>query len=117
MALAGELPRRWQHYSGIAFARPRVGRGSLSMARPAYVLGHSAFELERLARQERLIGGITRDYFRAAGLPPGMRVLDVGRGTGGVAFHAAQLVGPSGPGTGTDLAPAAGAAPNGAAAG
>jgi hypothetical protein len=26
-----------------------------------YVLGHSAFELERLARQERLIGPITRD--------------------------------------------------------
>ena len=86
------------------------------MPRPAYVLGHSAFELERLARQERLIGWITRDYLRAAGLAPGMRVLDVGSGTGLVAFHAAELVGPSGQVTGTDLAPAAVAAANEAAA-
>jgi len=86
------------------------------MPRPAYVLGHSAFELERLARQERLIGGITRDYLRAAGIAPGMRVLDVGSGTGVVAFHAAELVGPSGQVTGTDLAPAAVAAANEAAA-
>ena len=86
------------------------------MPRPAYVLGHSAFELERLARQERLIGTITRDYLRAAGIAPGMRVLDVGSGTGVVAFHAAELVGPSGQVTGTDLAPAAVAAANEAAA-
>ena len=86
------------------------------MPRPAYVLGHSAFELERLARQERLIGWITRDYLRAAGLAPGMRVLDVGSGTGLVAFHAAELVGPSGQVTGTDLAPAAVAAASEAAA-
>lgn len=77
------------------------------MPRPAYVLGHSQFELERLARQERLIGGATRDYFRAAGLAAGMRVLDVGSGTGAVAFHAAEFVGPSGEVIGTDLAPAA----------
>ena len=77
------------------------------MARPAYVLGHAPLELERLARQERLIGGATRDYFRVAGLAPGMRVLDVGSGTGAVAFHAAEFVGPSGEVIGTDLAPAA----------
>jgi hypothetical protein len=35
------------------------------MENPAYVLGHSEFELERLARQERLIGKATRDIFRA----------------------------------------------------
>jgi hypothetical protein len=29
------------------------------------VLGHSAFELERLARQERLIGPSTHEYFQA----------------------------------------------------
>jgi SAM-dependent methyltransferase len=77
------------------------------MPRPAYVLGHSQFELERLARQERLIGGATRDYFRVAGIAPGMRVLDVGSGTGAVAFHAAEFVGSTGEVIGTDLAPAA----------
>ena len=77
------------------------------MANPAYVLGHSAFELERLARQERLIGSMTREYFVGAGITPGMRVLDVGSGTGAVAFLAAELVGPTGEVLGTDLAPAA----------
>src|SRR4030095_16923311 len=83
---------------------------------PAYVLGHSAFELERLARQERLIGLATRDYFQSAGIAPGMRVLDVGSGTGVVAFLAAELVGPSGEVVGTDLAPTAVATANEAAA-
>jgi SAM-dependent methyltransferase len=77
------------------------------MKNPAYVLGHSGFELARLARQERLIGKITREYFRNAGIGPGMRVLDVGSGTGAVAFQAADLVGPSGEVIGTDLAPEA----------
>ena len=74
---------------------------------PDYVLGHSQFELERLARQERLIGKATREYFRNAGIGPGMRVLDVGSGTGLVAFHAAELVGSSGEVIGTDQAPEA----------
>lgn len=86
------------------------------MSKPAYVLGHSAFELERLARQERLIGGVTRDYFQSAGLAAGMRVLDVGSGGGAAAFHAADLVGPAGQVIGTDLAPAAVAAASEAAA-
>jgi 2-polyprenyl-3-methyl-5-hydroxy-6-metoxy-1,4-benzoquinol methylase len=86
------------------------------MARPAYVLGHSAFELERLERQERLIGPATRDYFQSAGLAPGMRVLDVGSGTGAVAFHAAELVGASGQVIGSDLSPTAVAAASDAAA-
>src|SRR5215471_10069839 len=81
--------------------------GSIAMTNPAYVLGHSTFELERLARQERLIGPSTREYFQAAGIGPGMRVLDVGSGTGVVAFLAAELVGPSGEVVGTDLAPTA----------
>ena len=80
------------------------------------MLGHSAFELERLARQERLIGSMTRDYFVEAGIAPGMRVLDVGSGTGMVAFLAAELVGPTGEVIGTDLAPAAIAAARQAAA-
>src|SRR5262245_3530967 len=82
------------------------------MKNSAYVLGHSQFELERLARQERLIGKMTREYFKNAGIGPGMRVLDVGSGTGAVAFHAAELVGRSGEVIGTDLAPEAVAAAN-----
>jgi ubiquinone/menaquinone biosynthesis C-methylase UbiE len=82
------------------------------MKNPAYVLGHSKFELERLARQERLIGKTTREYFKNAGIGPGMRVLDVGSGTGAVAFHAADLVGRSGEVIGTDLAPEAVATAN-----
>ena len=86
------------------------------MTDPAYVLGHSEFELGRLARQERLIGHVTRDYFLAAGIMPGMRVLDVGSGTGAVAFIAADLVGLSGEVVGSDLAPTAVAAAKAGAA-
>src|SRR5215470_9986971 len=86
------------------------------MTNPAYVLGHSAFELERLDRQERLIGPSTREYFQAAGIAPGMRVLDVGSGTGIVSFLAAELVGPTGEVVGIDRAPAAVAAARAAAA-
>jgi len=86
------------------------------MPRPAYVLGHSPFELERLARQERLIGGATHEYFQGAGIMAGMRVLDVGSGPGASAFHAAELVGPSGQVIGTDLSPTAVAAASEAAA-
>jgi SAM-dependent methyltransferase len=85
------------------------------MTNPAYVLGHSAFELERLTRQERLIGPSTREYFQAAGIESGMRVLDVGSGTGVVAFLVAELVGSSGEVVGTDLAPTAVATANKAA--
>src|SRR5262249_51640755 len=57
----------------------------------------------------------TREYFQAAGIAPGMRVLDVGSGTGVVAFLAAELVGSSGEVVGTDLAPTAVATANQAA--
>jgi ubiquinone/menaquinone biosynthesis C-methylase UbiE len=77
------------------------------MTNPRYVLGHSDFELQRLARQAQFLEPTTRDYFRMAGMAPGMRVLDVGSGTGAVAFLAADLVGPSGEVVGTDVAPAA----------
>jgi SAM-dependent methyltransferase len=72
-----------------------------------YVLGHSDFELQRLARQAQLLEPTTRDFFQAAGMTPGMRVLDVGSGTGDVAFLAAELVGPNGQVVGTDTAPEA----------
>jgi 2-polyprenyl-3-methyl-5-hydroxy-6-metoxy-1,4-benzoquinol methylase len=72
---------------------------------PAYPLGHSDRELERLSAQARLVGPFTRRIFRKAGIGPGMRVLDVGSGNGEVAFLAAELVGAEGLVVGTDKAP------------
>ena len=63
---------------------------------PAYALGHSDGELERLRAQARLIDPITHRFFRDAGIIPGMRVLDVGSGAGDVAFLAAEMVGETG---------------------
>ncbi len=73
----------------------------------SYVLGHADRELERLRTQARLIDPITRQFFRDAGIVPGMRVLDVGSGAGDVAFLTAALVGDAGEVTGMDRAPAA----------
>jgi SAM-dependent methyltransferase len=72
-----------------------------------YVLGHSHRELERLSAQADLIGPITREFFIDAGIVPGMRILDVGSGSGDVAFLAADLVGEKGSVVGVDRAPAA----------
>jgi len=69
---------------------------------PSYVLGHSERELERLTAQARLIDPITRRFFQAAGIAPGMRVLDVGSGAGDTAFLTADLVGMSGEVVGID---------------
>ena len=72
-----------------------------------YVLGHTDRELERLSRQARLIGPITREFFIDAGIVPGMRILDVGSGSGDVAFLAAELAGEKGSVVGVDKARAA----------
>ena len=74
---------------------------------PAYVLGHSDRELDRLKAQARLIDPITQRFFREAGIAPGMRVLDVGSGAGDVAFLAADIVGDTGEVVGVDRVPAA----------
>jgi 2-polyprenyl-3-methyl-5-hydroxy-6-metoxy-1,4-benzoquinol methylase len=68
----------------------------------AYVLGHSAEELNRLIDQARLFGELTEDVFVRAGIGPGMRVLDVGCGAGDVSFLLARMVGPSGAVVGID---------------
>ena len=77
------------------------------MDNAVYALGHSDDELERLRVQSRFVEPITRQFFREAGISPGMRVLDVGSGAGDVAFLIADLVGETGEVVGTDKAAAA----------
>jgi len=67
-----------------------------------YALGHSEQELQRLSRQGQAFGTFTRQLFEEAGICQGMRVLDVGCGSGDVAFLASELVGPSGEVVGVD---------------
>ncbi|WP_343713352.1 class I SAM-dependent methyltransferase [Inquilinus sp.] len=67
-----------------------------------YILGHSQAELRRLMLQASIIQPITRRLLLEAGLKPGMRVLDIGCGTGDVSLLAADLVGPRGAVVGID---------------
>ena len=68
-----------------------------------YVLGSSAPELARLDAQAEYYRPATLDAMRWGGLRPGMRVLDLGSGTGSVAFAAAEIVGPTGRVLGIDI--------------
>jgi len=77
--------------------------GSPMDAKPAsYPLGSDRTELDRLNRQGAVLAPTTRMILMAAGIGPGMRVLDLGTGTGDVAFVAAELVGPEGEVVGVD---------------
>jgi 2-polyprenyl-3-methyl-5-hydroxy-6-metoxy-1,4-benzoquinol methylase len=67
-----------------------------------YALGHSEHELQRLSRQGQAIEPFTRQLFEEAGINQGMRVLDVGCGSGDVAFLAAKLIGHDGEVVGAD---------------
>src|SRR3982074_2156918 len=60
------------------------------MAEAACVLGHSKQELRRMMLQAENLRPITTRLLREAGLAPGMRVVDLGCGVGGVAFLAAE---------------------------
>src|SRR5262249_26355692 len=53
----------------------------------------------------RVLAPATRTILQAAGIRPGMRVLDLGSGAGDVAFVAAGLVGPAGEVVGIDQSP------------
>jgi ubiquinone/menaquinone biosynthesis C-methylase UbiE len=61
-----------------------------------YVLGHEPQEIERLKLQGSVIGGVTRRLIRESGIGAGMRVLDIGCGSGDVSLLLAEAVGPSG---------------------
>lgn len=61
-----------------------------------YQLGSESEELDRLTLQGRILEPATRALLTAAGVSPGMRVLDLGSGAGDVSFLVAELVGPSG---------------------
>jgi SAM-dependent methyltransferase len=78
----------------------------VSSAEPVpYVLGMSERERSRVVAQSEYLRPITEDALRRAGIGPGMDVLDVGTGGGGVALAAAELVGPGGSVTALDSAP------------
>jgi ubiquinone/menaquinone biosynthesis C-methylase UbiE len=72
-----------------------------------YQLGSDEDELARLDLQDRALAPATRALFAAAGIRPGMRVLDLGCGAGDVAFVAAELVGTDGSVVGVDRSPQA----------
>ena len=70
--------------------------------KPDYVLGSSDQEIARLDGQSASIEAATRLLLRAAGVVPGMRLLDLGTGIGHVAMLAAELVGTQGQVVGID---------------
>ena len=72
------------------------------MSAPEYALGYSEREQERLVKQAAILRGWTERFFRAGGLKPGMRVLDLGCGMGDVSLLAADIVGPAGRVLGVD---------------
>ncbi|MEF2279153.1 class I SAM-dependent methyltransferase [Deinococcus sp. YIM 134068] len=74
----------------------------MTQTAPNYALGSSDQEIARLDGQAASIEAATRLLLRAAGVGPGMRVLDLGTGLGHVAGLVAELVGPGGQVVGLD---------------
>jgi len=72
-----------------------------------YVMGHDDRERRRLALQASILNPFTEQLLRRAGISTGMRVLDLGCGTGEVSLMAARLVGSHGAVTAIDIDQAA----------
>jgi ubiquinone/menaquinone biosynthesis C-methylase UbiE len=70
-----------------------------------YAFTDRGHEQRRLASQAEDFDPLTECVFRAAGLVPGMRVLDLGSGAGDVAILAARLVGREGEVVGVERNP------------
>jgi ubiquinone/menaquinone biosynthesis C-methylase UbiE len=70
-----------------------------------YALVSTDHERQRLMRQGAILRGFLETAFRAAGIGPGMRVLDIGSGVGDVSFLAADLAGAQGSVVGVDRDP------------
>ncbi len=68
----------------------------------SYAMGFTNRERERLIRQGTIMREPTAATFHAAGIGPGMHVLDLGSGVGDVAMLVADLVGPTGSVLGLD---------------
>jgi SAM-dependent methyltransferase len=85
-------------------ARGTGGAGGEDMA-DSYALDNTAAEQVRLNRQAAALRPITERLLRAAGIGPGVSVLDVGCGVGDVALIAAELVSASGHVVGFDRDP------------
>jgi SAM-dependent methyltransferase len=64
--------------------------------RSGYVLGSSPQERQRLDLQSEYYRPATEDALRRGGLRPGMHVLEIGAGTGGMTLVAADVVGAGG---------------------
>jgi SAM-dependent methyltransferase len=71
-----------------------------------YPFQSSEDERRRLIAQARLVAPLTERLFGKAGIMSGMRVLDIGSGSGDVALLAARLVGSEGTVVGVDRDPA-----------
>ncbi len=70
-----------------------------------YSLGASQRETDRLVTQASNMGSFMHDFFVAAGLQPGMRVLDLGSGAGDTSLAARSVVGETGSVLGIDITP------------
>jgi ubiquinone/menaquinone biosynthesis C-methylase UbiE len=70
-----------------------------------YAFADRVHEQRRLASQAEEFDPLTERVFRAAGVAVGMRVLDLGSGTGDVAIFVSRLAGPEGEVVGVERDP------------